>query len=41
MAQAPRDKNDVPALLATDSVDEVTPVVIYADPVTHALLIST
>jgi hypothetical protein len=38
---APRDENNVPALLGTSNVDEVTPIPIYADPVTHALLVSS
>lgn len=36
---AKRDANDVPSLLAVSNVDEVTTVPIYADPVTHALLV--
>lgn len=39
MAQAPRDQNRVPTLLGTSNADGVTPVTIYADPVTHRLLI--
>lgn len=35
---APRDKNFVPALLATSSVDGVSTVTVYADPTTHRLL---
>jgi len=38
MAQASRDENFVTTLLAVSSVDGVTPVVVYADPVTHRLL---
>lgn len=38
MAQAPRDQNFVTTLLATSSADGVTPVVVYADPITHRLL---
>jgi len=41
MAQASRDQNFVPVLLATSNVDGVTPVVVYADPVTHRLLVSS
>jgi len=37
---APRDQNSVTALLATSSSDGTT-VTIYADPVTHRLLVST
>lgn len=35
---APRDENNIPALLATSSADGQTPVLVYADPVTHRLL---
>ena len=38
MAQASRDQNFVTTLLAVSSVDGVTPVTLYADPVTHRLL---
>jgi len=41
MAQAKRDQNNVPTLLAVSSVDGSTPVVVYADPVTHRLLTDT
>ncbi len=41
MAQASRDQNSVPTLLAVSSVDGVTPVLVYADPVTHRLLTDT
>lgn len=34
---APRDNNRVPTLLATSSVDGTSPVVVYADPITHRL----
>lgn len=37
---APRDANRVPALLGTSNVDGSTPVVIYADPSTHRLLVT-
>lgn len=39
MAQASRDQNFVVTLLAVSNVDGVTPVVVYADPVTHRLLV--
>lgn len=39
MAQAPRDQNRIPTLLGTSNADGVTPVVVYADPVTHRLLV--
>lgn len=40
MADAKRDNNRVTTLLAVSNVDGLTPVVVYADPATHALLIS-
>jgi len=39
MAQAKRDDNFVTTLLAVSSVDGVTPVTLYANPVTHRLLV--
>lgn len=39
MAQASRDENNVTTLLGASSVDGVTPVRVYADPVTHRLLV--
>jgi len=39
MAQASRDQNFVPTLLGVSNVDGSTPVRIYADPVTHRLLV--
>jgi len=41
MANAYRDQNNVPTLIAVSSVDGVTPVRLYADPTTHRLLIDT
>ena len=38
MANAERDENSVPTLLAVSSADGVTPIVVWADPVTHRLL---
>ncbi len=38
MADAKRDSNFVTTLLAVSNVDGVTPVTLYADPVTHRLL---
>jgi len=38
---ARRDENDVPTLLGVSNVDEETTVPIYADPVTHALLVDS
>ena len=35
------DDNDVPSLLGVSNVDEKTTVPIYADPVTHALLVDS
>ncbi len=40
MAEAKRDGNHEPTLLAVSSVDGSTPVVLYADPTTHRLLTS-
>ena len=40
MAQAPRDENHVPTLLAVSNADGTTPVTLYADPTTHRLLTS-
>lgn len=40
MAEAQRDQNHVPTLLAVSNVDGVTPVVLWADPVTHRLLVN-
>lgn len=39
MAEAKRDQNFVTSLLAVSNVDGITPVVVYADPVTHRLLV--
>ena len=39
MAQARRDENVVTSLLGVSNVDGSTPVVVYADPVTHRLLV--
>lgn len=39
MAEAKRDQNYVTTILATSSVDGVTPVNVWADPVTHRLLV--
>lgn len=36
---APRDNNDVPALLGTSSTNSRETVTIYADPITHRLLV--
>jgi len=41
MAEAKRDQNHVPTLLAVSSVDGLTPVTLYADPTTHRLLIDS
>ena len=40
MAQAKRDENYVPTLIAVSSADGITPVTLYADPTTHRLLVS-
>lgn len=39
MADAKRDNNSIPTLLAVSNVDGVTPVVLWADPTTHRLLV--
>lgn len=39
MAQASRDQNFVTTLLGVSSTDGSTPIVVYADPVTHRLLV--
>ncbi len=41
MANAYRDENSVPTLLASSNVDGFTPVRVYADPTTHRLLIDS
>jgi hypothetical protein len=38
MANARRDENSIPTLLGVSSVDGVTPIVVYVDPVTHRVL---
>ena len=38
MANAKRDQNFVPTLIAVSSADGVTPVTVYADPTTHRIL---
>lgn len=39
MANASRDQNFVPTLLAVSSADNSTPVKLWADPTTHRLLV--
>lgn len=39
MADAKRDNNRIPTLLAVSNADGVTPVVLWADPTTHRLLV--
>lgn len=41
MADAKRDSNYVTTLIAVSNVDGVTPVVLYADPTTHRLLVDS
>jgi len=41
MAEAKRDQNHVTTLMAVSSVDGVTPVLLYADPTTHRLLVDS
>jgi len=40
MAEAKRDSNFIPTLLAVSNADGSTPVTLYADPTTHRLLVS-
>ena len=40
MAEAKRDNNYVPTMIAVSNADGVTPVVLWADPTTHRLLVS-
>jgi len=40
MAEAKRDKNMIVTLLGVSNADGITPVVLWADPVTHRLLVS-
>lgn len=40
MAEAKRDANYIPTLLAVSNADGSTPVTLYADPTTHRLLVS-
>lgn len=39
MANAYRDENSVPTLIASSNADGKTPVRVYADPITHRLLV--
>jgi len=41
MANAPRDNNQITTLLAVSNADGITPVVLWADPTTHRLLVSS
>jgi len=41
MAQAKRDDNYVPTLLGVSNSDQTTPVVLWADPTTHRLLVDS
>ncbi len=41
MANAYRDQNSVPTLIASSNADGFTPIRVYADPVTHRLLVDT
>ena len=40
MANAKRDDNGVTTMIAVSNVDGSTPVVLYADPTTHRLLVT-
>lgn len=39
MANASRDDNSIPTLIAASNADGKTPIRVYADPVTHRLLV--
>ncbi len=39
MADASRDQNNVPTLLAVSSADGKTPITVYVDPTSHRLLV--
>lgn len=39
MANAARDENNVPTLIAASTADGLTPVRVYADPTSHRLLV--
>lgn len=39
MADAPRDNNQITTLLGVSNADGATPVVLWADPTTHRLLV--
>ena len=39
MSNAPRDENRITTLLGASNADGITPVVLWADPVTHKLLV--
>lgn len=41
MAEAYRDQNNVPTLIASSSADGQTPIRLWADPVTHRLLVDS
>jgi len=40
MGEAKRDGNSITTLIAVSNADGITPVTLYADPVTHRLLVS-
>lgn len=40
-ANASRDQNRIPTLMGVSAVDGVTPVLIYADPITHRLYVDS
>ncbi len=41
MANAYRDENSVPTLIGTSNADGFTPVRVYANPITHRLLVDS
>ena len=41
MSEAKRDENRISTILGVSNVDAVTPVTVYADPITHRLLVDS
>jgi len=41
MAEAKRDQNSIPSVLGVSNADGVTPIVVWVDPTTHRLLVSS
>lgn len=40
MAQAARDQNRVPTMIAVSNADMTTPIALYVNPVTHQLMVT-